>query len=283
MKKICLSLIILLSLGYARAQEFNIVSYNIRYNEPRDGINVWGNRKDEVVGILNFYQPMVFGLQEVLLDQLQYIDNELSDYDWVGVGRDDGATKGEFVPIFYNRNFFGLEESGTFWLSQTPEKPGIGWDAACNRVCTWAKLKVKYYDKTVYFFNLHLDYLGQVAQEESINLLINKINDINPKNETTIIAGDFNIEPISKPIQFLSRYYYDAATVSKTKAIGPKGTYVGFDPSKFEELLAAQKIDYIFVSKFLKPTRFGVLTNSNSRRYPSDHLPILTTIDLGSK
>ncbi|MFV0346549.1 MAG: endonuclease/exonuclease/phosphatase family protein [Bacteroidales bacterium] len=283
MKKILFCIIALTSICYAHAQEFNIMSYNIRYNEPNDGVNAWDNRKSEVVDILNFYQPMIFGLQEVLLDQLQYIDNELPDYDWLGVGRDDGNVKGEFVPIFYNKNFFDMEEDGHFWLSQTPDKPGLGWDAACNRVCTWAKLKIKYYDKYIYFFNIHIDHKGKQAQENAVSLLINKINEINPKGEATIITGDFNITPISRPIQFLSRYYYDATTVSKTTPFGPRGTFVGFDPDKFEENLKAERIDYIFMSKFLKPSRVGVLTNSSSRRYPSDHLPVLTTVDLGDK
>ncbi|MFV0483217.1 MAG: endonuclease/exonuclease/phosphatase family protein [Bacteroidales bacterium] len=283
MKKILFFIIAYTSISYIQAQDFNIMSYNIRYNEPNDGVNAWNNRKSEIVNTLNFYQPMIFGLQEVLLDQLQYIDNELPEYDWVGVGRDDGITKGEFVPIFYNRDFFELEESGHFWFNQTPDKPARGWDAACNRICTWVKLRVKYYDKTLYFFNLHLDHIGKKAQEKSINLLINKISEINPKGEATIITGDFNITPISRPIQFLSRYYYDAMTISKTAPFGPRGTFVGFDPDKFEEKLKAERIDYIFMSKFLRPSRVGILTNSTTRGYPSDHLPVLTTVDLGDK
>ncbi len=123
------------------AQQMNIVSFNIRYNTPNDGVNAWPNRVEMVTELLQFHDADIFGLQEALYEQITDVHKNLPDYEWFGVGRDDGKKTGEFSPIFFNKSKFILEENGQFWLSEDCEKPGLGWDAVCNRLVTWGKFK----------------------------------------------------------------------------------------------------------------------------------------------
>ena len=101
-------------------------SFNIRFDNPEDGYNRWENRRKDVVVFLGIEQPDVIGFQEVLVNQVEYLESRLTGYARVGVGRDDGVSEGEFAPVFYREERFGLSDSGTFWLSETPEVPSIG-------------------------------------------------------------------------------------------------------------------------------------------------------------
>jgi len=135
MKRISFVLL-LFACNIAMAQNLRIITYNIRLNTPDDGINAWPNRSEQVAALLDFHQAEIFGLQEAKIEQIEDIQAKLPNMKWVGVGRDDGKKAGEFSPIFYNTEKFKAINNGGFWLSETPEKPGLGWDAACNRVCT---------------------------------------------------------------------------------------------------------------------------------------------------
>lgn len=270
-------LLVLMGALFANAQNMNIVSYNIRLNTPSDGINAWPNRVEMVTGLLQFHEADIFGLQEAMYGQITDIAGKMPEFSWIGVGRDDGKTAGEFCPVFYNNQKFKLLESGSFWLSETPEKPGLGWDAACNRVCTWAKFKTKKGGKTFLVMNTHFDHMGKVAREKSAELILQKIKEIVKKQEMPVfLTGDFNLTPESKPIELIKQSLNDSREVSLMPPYGPTGTFNAFDHNHPLD----DRIDYIFVNGKPRVLKYGVLTDARENRYPSDHLPVFIEVAL---
>lgn len=146
---------------------FNIISYNIRMNTEGDGENAWPLRKEKVAGLLKFHDADIFNVQEALPEQMDDLTVMFPEFDHVGVGRDDGIRKGEFMGVFYRKDRFAKISDGMFWLSETPDKPGFGWDAVCNRTVTWVKLKDKVTKKSFYIFDTHFDHRGVKAREAS--------------------------------------------------------------------------------------------------------------------
>lgn len=176
------------------AQRLYVGTYNIRYNNPNDEkeSNAWTQRCSHLCDFINFEQPEIFGTQEVLVDQLYDLIKGLDGYDYIGVGRDDGKEKGEYAAIFYKKEQLRLLESGNFWLSTTPEKASLGWDAACIRICTWGKFQDISTGMQFLFFNTHMDHVGVIARRESAQLILNQIKQL-AKGVPTILTGDFNV------------------------------------------------------------------------------------------
>ena len=204
MKKIALLLLLAASFSMPAfaadgAEPIKLISYNLRTSHGKDGDNVWMKRRHATPEMIRREAPDVFGVQEGLIDQLHYIDAECPQYARVGVGRDDGAEKGEFMAVYYLRDRFELLDSGTFWLSETPDKVSRGWDGACNRTVTWVELKDRKSGKEFFYFNTHLDHKGKAAREEGVKLLIEKIHEIAGKKAPAIVGGDFNT-PVDSPI-----------------------------------------------------------------------------------
>jgi len=253
------------------AQTVSFMSYNIRYNNVNDAENKWDERKDDVAKLIQNYEPLVFGVQEALLGQIEFIDQTLKDYAYIGVGRDDGENKGEFSAIFYDKEKVSLLEEGTFWLSQTPEKVSKDWDAALPRICTYGQFKHLESNKTFWFFNTHFDHRGKVAREKSATLIIQKIKALTHNQSVVILSGDFNAEPNTRPIQNILTHMKDAFGNTQKPFYGPIGTFSGFDTAAKLE----GRIDYIF---FLNAEAIG-LTHIDDRRpnglWVSDHLPVL--------
>lgn len=250
---------------------FNAISYNIRMNTPDDGVNAWPLRKNKVIGLLKFHQPDLFGIQEALPEQMTDLASGLPDFNHIGVGRDDGKSLGEHMAVFYRTSRFEKLESGTFWLSPTPDNPGLGWDAACNRTCTWLKLKDKQSKQTFYFFNTHLDHRGNNARIESTKLILKFMNEINKDGLPVILTGDFNSTRENEPIQNILKELNDSRIVSETDPYGPEGTSGGFDVK-----IKSRIIDYIFVNNsgyIIPPTIFLFLLRfkftSRNRLVPS--------------
>jgi endonuclease/exonuclease/phosphatase family metal-dependent hydrolase len=269
------TILLLLSSFLLKAQEINVITYNIRYNTPNDGINAWPNRSEMAAGLLRFHDADIFGLQEALISQINDIEKQLPQMKHVGVGRDDGKEAGEFSPVFFNIQKFKLVDSGWFWLSETPEKPGYGWDAHYNRICTWVKLKPKKGTQFI-VFNTHFDHQGDVARAESAKLILKKIEEINTKNLPVILTGDFNLTPETTPIQYVKQYLRDSKEISFEPPYGPEGTFNNFD---FNSILT-DRIDYIFVNNKVTVLKYGVLSDSKDNRYPSDHLPVFAKLKL---
>ncbi|MGL4911804.1 MAG: endonuclease/exonuclease/phosphatase family protein [Romboutsia sp.] len=254
-----------------------IATFNIRYDEVNDNENVWGNRKDKVCGLINFHEWSAFGLQEVLKHQLEYLRENLPEYDYVGVGRDDGKEAGEYAPIFYRKDMFELEESNTFWLSKTPEIPSKSWGAACVRICTYAKLIDKKSQKRVLIMNIHFDHESEEARYEAVKLLIKKSNEI-VDNEAVIILGDFNSPPSERCYKEISSRLSDVSLVCKQPYYGPKGTFTEFKFNIGWDSL--EEIDHIFVNDKVEVEKAGTLTDNIDRKYLSDHFPVVAKLIL---
>lgn len=258
-----------------KAEPIIVSTYNLRYNTSNDGANAWPNRKENVKALVRYHDFDLFGTQEALRGQLTDVA-ELPEYSFLGAGRDDGKEAGEHSAIFYRKDRFNVLQSGNFWLSETPDKPGKGWDATCcNRICSWAKFNDLKTKKTFYFFNVHFDHQGVVARRESGKLMVQKIKEI-AKNEPIILTGDFNSTPETEQIQVIQTLLNDAHRITKTPPYGPEGTFNAF---KFDAPMK-DRIDYIFVSKQFDVLKYGVLTDANQQRYPSDHQPVVAKVVL---
>ena len=252
-----------------------VATYNLRYNNKGDGVNAWPNRKDQVKALIKFHEFDLFGTQEGLRGQLNDIA-ELPEYAFLGAGRDDGKEAGEHSAIFYKKDRFKVLKSGNFWLSETPDKPGKGWDATCcNRICSWARFSDLTTKKEFYFFSVHFDHQGVEARRQSGKLMVEKIKEI-AKNEPVILVGDFNSTPETEQIQTIQTLLGDAHNVTEMPPYGPEGTFNSF---KFDAPMD-KRIDYIFVSKPFSVLKYGVLTDAKDQRYPSDHQPVMTKLVL---
>jgi endonuclease/exonuclease/phosphatase family metal-dependent hydrolase len=275
MRTIIICIFCFLGLGQVSAQPgINVMSYNIRYNNPGDGVNAWPNRKEWVKDLVTYYNTDILCVQEALKDQ---VDDLLTDspFELEGAGRDDGQTKGEYTAIYYNKDRFKKNQSGTFWLSETPEKPSKGWDAHIIRICTWIKLTDRQTKKDFFVFNTHYDHMGVLAREKSSELIVQKIKKIAGKYPV-ILSGDLNTKPGTSPISVLNSYLKDSREVSKAKPYGPEGTFNAF---KFDAELK-DRIDYIFVNEQVDVLSYAVLSDSKDQRYPSDHLPVLVKVKI---
>lgn len=256
------------------AQEHRLATFNIRWDNPNDVGNLWKDRVPHIVQLIKFHQIAILGTQEVLAHQLKEL-NEGLGYASIGVGRDDGMAKGEFSPIHYDPTRYSVEASGTFWLSPTPDQPSKGWDAALNRICTWARFSSAAGER-FYVFNVHYDHIGQEARVESSKLVAAKISSINTEDLPVIWLGDFNVTPDNPAYLYpLSQpNWKDARLISQTPTYGPKGTFTGFDWDRMPDGI----IDHIFVQGKLKVLRHGILTDNYGKKYPSDHFPVLVEL-----
>ena len=253
------------------AQEFSVISYNIRYNNAHDNENWWGHRKEAVVNLLEVNDPITFGVQEAVLSQMEYIDKYMPEYSYVGVGRDDGKTAGEFSAIFYKKELKVLQ-SGTFWLSTTPNQVSKGWDAALPRICTYAQFETTEGNK-FWHFNTHFDHVGEQARAESAKLIIEKIKEFSGSEDKVVLTGDFNTTPDKAPYGNITEYLDDDAKESATRPTGPTGTLNGF---KLDAPLE-NRIDYIF-SRNLKVMSYSHLDDKRDKGlWISDHLPVLVS------
>ena len=316
MKKLILFAILMASMQLV-AQDLLVGTYNIRYKAWNDSVQgeVWQKRCQVICDQVNFMAPDLFGAQEVLWGQLQDMLQGLDGYDYIGIGRDDGQRGGEHEPIFYKKDKYELLDHGDFWLSETPEKPGLGWDAACVRICTWGKFAVKSQGqgrwhglfnrkkeprKVFYFFNLHMDHVGVVARREAAKLVVQRVREI-AQDAPVFITGDFNVDQTNEIFTIFShsgilKDSYEAARIR----FAENGTFNAFKTEYFSK----SRIDHVFVSPNTKVEAYGVLTNSYwtpddtddelkasdapqeitfdtyIRRNPSDHYPVFVKVKL---
>ncbi|KQR70663.1 endonuclease/exonuclease/phosphatase family protein [Pedobacter sp. Leaf176] len=250
----------------------NVITYNVRYNNPGDGINAWPNRKDNVKALVKFHDADILCVQEALAEQFDAL-SENTNFDVVGVGRDDGKRKGEFSAIYFDKTRFRKKDGGTFWLSETPDVPSKGWDAVLPRICSWVKLYDNLNKQEFIVFNTHYDHVGVKARIESAKLIKQKIQEIAPKLPV-IYTGDLNVTPETEAIATIKSFLQDAKEISEEAPYGPSGTFNAFD---FNSELK-NRIDYIFVNKGFKVQKFAVLSDSKDKRYFSDHLPVFVRL-----
>lgn len=259
---------------YAKSnQSIVVATYNLRYDNPNDGENVWANRKEMVKGLIRFHEFDIFGTQEGLVNQLNDL-LEMKGYAYTGGGRDDGKDAGEHSAIFYRTDRFKLLNSGNFWFSQTPDQPSYGWDAQRHRrICSWGKFRDLKTSKEFCFFCAHFDNRGVEAKKESGKLVVQKIKEI-AGNMPVFFVGDLNSVPETEQVQTIKTLLSDSRLISKTPAYGPYGTTNSF---KFDSPMI-ELIDYVFVSKQIDVLKYGVLTDSKDKRYPSDHQPVVVKV-----
>lgn len=266
------------------SQPIRVLTYNIRYDNPEDGINSWSHRRAAVAELLSQrYRGDLIGIQEAVLGQVQDLAADLPDHDWVGVGRDDGWQAGEFTPIFYRTARFELLQHNTFWLSEQPDMPGsISWDAAITRIVTWCKFRDRLTDLNLYFFNTHFDHLGVRAREESARLLRLKISQI-AATRPVILTGDFNFPESSAAYGQLTRVdpeglarLLDCRYLAESAHQGPTASFHGWQRLGPPE----SRIDYIFVNDRFRVQTHKILDDRWDDRFPSDHLPVLADVVL---
>ena len=318
MKKLLL-FALLLTAFQLNAQEMLVGSYNIRYKNWNDSVQgeQWPKRCQVICDQVNFMAPLIFGTQEVLYEQLCDMQKALDGYDYIGIGRDDGKQGGEHEAIFYKKDRLILLDHGDFWLNETPDRPALGWDAACIRICTWGKFAVKTGEPmrrqglfnrrkkdpmtTFYYFNLHMDHVGVVARREAAKLVVAKIREI-AKGAPVILTGDFNVDQTNEIYTIftnsgLLKDSYDAARIR----FAENGTFNAFKTEYFTK----SRIDHVFVSHSTHVEAYGVLTDSYwtpdddpddniksadapqeisfdtyIRRNPSDHYPVFVRLKL---
>lgn len=300
MKKLFLSSVSLLFALAMSAQSIFVGTYNIRYQNSGDekNGNVWATRCKVICDMINFEAPDVFGTQEVLIGQLRDLRAGLDNYDFIGVGRDDGKEAGEYSALFYKKDHITLLNNGNFWLNETPDKPKLGWDAACIRICTWGEFKQKQTGFHFFHFNLHMDHVGIVARREAAKLIVKKIREI-AKGTPVIVTGDFNVDQNNEIFKIFtdSGILKDSYSAARLR-FAENGTFNSFDTG----LWSSSRIDHVFVSPEFAVDRYGILTNAywtqketdaqkgndapseielnkRDRRAPSDHYPVMVHME----
>lgn len=284
-----------------RSCTFTVASYNLRNANAGDSAqgDGWGQRCVVMADLIRFHGFDLFGTQEGLKHQLDTLKNRLPDFDYIGVGRDDGGERGEHAAIFYHTSRFELLDHGDFWLSQTPDTPSVGWDAVLPRICTWGHFKDKESSLEFLFFNLHMDHIGKEARVESAYLVQQKMKELG-KGLPVILTGDFNVDQTHRSYRALteSGALRDAFEAARLR-YAPNGTFNGFAPNSYTR----SRIDHVFVSPDFQVQKYGVLTDSYrtvrddsgkaqvedcpeeidiesyQARIPSDHFPVMVVLE----
>lgn len=259
------------------ATSLSVMTFNMRYDNPEDGQNNWRFRRERVAGVIKAQEVDVLGTQELLSNQFNDLSGLLTGYQGVGVGRLDGAESGEYCAVFFRKDRFTLLDSGTFWLSETPEVVGsLGWDGACERIATWVVLRDRD-GRELFFIDTHLDHVGQVARDEGVSLLMKRIETLSG-GRPVILTGDFNSEPGSSVVAHVQKdgVLRDATAIAQQRS----GTDWSF--SDFGQIPEAERplLDYIFVSGDIEALRYEVLPDTFDGGYVSDHAPVMAVVKI---
>ena len=271
LQKILVTTMVLLPLASsaetpAATDTLKVISYNIRNGEAQDGTNSWSFRYPATILMLKDQKPDIFGLQEAFDYQVKFIEENMKDYKTYGIGREDGKEEGEFMSIFYNKKKIKMGKRGTFWLSETPDKPSTGWDGACRRTATWAFMKHKESKKEFIYVNTHLDHVGTEARREGLALIVNKIEKMNPKHLPVVLTGDFNVQPDDPCLESLEGKMLSARDIAEQT-----DRHSTFNNWGRSEII----IDYIFENGFSAVPEFHTVTKKYGQwKYISDHFPV---------
>lgn len=255
-----------------KSEGLKVMSYNIRYGSADDGTNKWDYRWPATIEMLNDVKPDVFGVQEALDFQLTHVKEFADNYNFVGVGREDGKSDGEHMAIFWNKKTVKVVKWGTFWLSETPEKPSMGWDAACFRTATWALMKDKKTGNKFYFVNTHLDHVGKEARKLGLKLIVDRIADINPEGYPMVLTGDFNVTSDDPCLVDLDKVMTSTRKIAKKT--DNKGTFNGWRKDR-----EGPVIDFIYVSGFSSVLECQTITKEYAKKpFISDHYPVMSVL-----
>ncbi len=276
MKRFCLAILLLLGFSYIlSAQELTVASFNIRLKTTSDVGNLWDDRKQAVTNLIQFHEFDIFGIQEGFYEQVQDMKRQLPGFEYIGVGRDDGAEKGEHSAIFFNQQRFKLIKNGTFWLSATDtENPNKGWDAALPRICTWGVFEDNQNGKQFIFMNTHFDHIGVEARRESAKLILEKAKEL-AEGLPIILTGDFNVDETNEAYFTLAKSGIVQDTHELAKIVyEPNSSFNAWGKG----LKPKQRIDHIFITKPFQVHKYGILTDTYMGKFPSDHFPVVSVL-----
>jgi len=289
-------------------EAFRIMSFNLRYDTKADGPNQWCHRRDLVYATIRLHGSEILGFQEALRTQINDLEHNLPEFAWTGVGRDDGKDKGEFCPIFWLRERFDCLDHGTFWLSETPEKPGSSsWGSACRRVATWARLQLKSRPKQeLIFVNTHFDHHSEKARDESSRLLRQHLPPIVKQSNQrlqrstsppVVVIGDLNALENSKPLRILRGEEAEDTKESSTQqeeftfadarleaerkyneTVGSFTNWAGPEAEQQPQIL----IDHILYRGPLRSEAYGIICELWNGRRASDHRAAITDFRFSS-
>jgi endonuclease/exonuclease/phosphatase family metal-dependent hydrolase len=261
-------LFLTLSLQCLSQKSLNVMTFNIRYATAADGENQWENRKELVAKTISYYEADICGLQEATEPQVLFLAKKLSNYKWVGLGRDDGKSGGEFSPVFYNSSVLELVRWETIWLSKTPNVPSKDWDAALPRIATITHFKRKSDNRKFVAINTHYDHMGEVARQESSKLILVNVQKYVKDRLKVILMGDFNSTPTDLPITtFTNDILLNSMELSQTPHFGPVNSFTGFNSTEKEN----SQIDHIFVTKDIVVLKHATISETWNGRFASDH------------
>lgn len=268
--------LVLLMAVVSMAQPLRVATFNLRFDNPADVGNLWKDRAPMITFMIGYYDIDILGTQEGLTNQLNDISSALPAYDRCGVGRDDGVDSGEHSAIFFKKYHFVPKERGDFWLSETPDRPSLGWDAKnCKRLCSWVRLYDTKAKQTICVFNAHYDHEGQVARRESSKLALRKIKEI-AGDDRVLFMGDLNAGPDSEPYTLVasSGMLKDTYQLAAAKLEG-NPSFNGFG----KKLEGNEVIDHIFITDKFRVRSWSILSNSFHGKFPSDHFPVMVEME----
>lgn len=265
------------SLAQSPKGSLRVMSFNIRYDEPRDGVNAWANRKQKVADVIRFHKADLVGVQEALLTQLRDLEGLLPDFAWCGVGRTDGKESGEYSAILYRKSRFAVQKCDTFWLNESGAVGVKGWDAAFPRIVTWARLKDRLTGRNFIHFNTHFDHVGQRAREESASLILRKAGEL-IGGGPFVVTGDFNVVESNGAYKTIMAgtptiKVVDARYAAERGHFGGNSTWNGW-----KDIEPDRRIDFIFVRQGTRVLEHGILSDRWNGLWASDHLPVLAEI-----
>ena len=264
---------------HSAAQSLTVMTYNIRVDLASDGADAWPQRRAGLAAMIRAVGPDVLGVQEALPRQVAYLDEELPEYAYVGTGRDDGG-EGEHTALFYDERRLEVVESGTFWLSPTPERASRGWEAAYPRIATWARLRERGTIREFLAVNTHLDHVSELARREGLALIAKTVDTLAEPGLPVVLLGDFNAEPGDAALAPLAGQYVDVFDLSAAPPRGPRATFAGFDGGALRK---RRRIDHVFLRGGARGRVRNAGTYPAQRpngRYHSDHLPVIARVDL---
>lgn len=260
---------------------FRVMTFNLRYDNPRDSLNAWDNRRLIVSGFINNQKPDIIGFQEVMHHQYEFLDSVLTGYASISVGRSDGAKGGEMNPVFYNKERFDLVRTKTFWLSATPDVPGSkDWGSSLPRIVTWIEMADRKNHEHLFVFNTHFAHDSDSARIMSARMLLSRIDSI-ADGYPFVLTGDFNMLPSSRGYSILTGPYEsvplieDSYSISDKTPGGPQYTFNGFSDKQ-----GAGRIDYICVKPGMKVLEHGTTVKKVRGTYISDHWPVEAVISV---
>lgn len=259
------------------------MSFNLRYITHEDtGALAWTARRDQVAELITREHPDLVGLQEALRPMLNDLDQRLAGYIEIGVGREDGKEKGEYSALLVKASRFGVQESGNFWLSDTPEVAGSkSWGNEVVRICTWAKLYDRQTRRSFHFFNTHMDHHSQPSREKGMALILSRISE-HAGNEPYILTGDFNARADNPVHSLIAKSALHPTDVWKTLNPDVPENESG-TAHDFTGKTDTGRIDYIYTSADFKPLESSILHDAKDGNYPSDHFPLRATLGFPGK